>query len=293
MSILPKIVITSIVLPFILTLFFSSALFKVEQWQQAVVFKFREIEKTDTMPGLHLKIPLVNTVQVFENRLLNLDQQAQRFITKEKKDVIVDYYAKWKISDVGKFYTISLGGDIAYANGLLGQRINRALRDEFGQKSVQEVVAGDRGEIFLALGATINQLPEELGITVVDIRTKKIDLPEEVSHSVYERMRAERLRVAKDFRARGEEAAERIRAAADRDRTIILADAYRDAEITRGEGDAQATKTYAEAFNKDREFYAMYRSLLAYKESFNGKNNILMLSPDSDFFKYFKHPEGL
>lgn len=293
MSILPKIVITSIVLPIILTLFFASALFKVEQWQQAVVFKFREIEKTDTMPGLHLKIPLVNTVQVFENRLLNLDQQAQRFITKEKKDVIVDYYAKWKISDVGKFYTISLGGDIAYANGLLGQRINRALRDEFGQKSVQEVVAGDRGEIFLALGATINQLPEELGITVVDIRTKKIDLPEEVSHSVYERMRAERLRVAKDFRARGEEAAERIRAAADRDRTIILADAYRDAEITRGEGDAQATKTYAEAFNKDREFYAMYRSLLAYKESFNGKNNILMLSPDSDFFKYFKHPEGL
>lgn len=289
MSISPKIIIALIIL--LLISVFS--LFKVEQWQQAIVFKFREIEKADYTPGLHIKIPLVNTVQIFENRLLSLDQEPQRFITKEKKDVIVDYYAKWKISDVGKFYTVSLGGDITYANGLLGQRINRALRDEFGQKNVQEVVAGDRGEIFLALTATIDQLPEEFGVTVVDIRTKRIDLPEEVSHSVYKRMRAERLRVAKDFRARGGEAAEKIRAAADRDRTIILADAYRDAEIIRGEGDALATQIYAAAFNKDKEFYAMYRSLLAYKKSFSSKNNILMLSPDSDFFKYFKHPEGL
>ena len=289
MSISPKIIIALI----ILLLIAAFSLFRVEQWQQAVVFKFREIEKTDYKPGLHFRIPLVNTFQVFENRLLNLDQEAQRFITQEKKDVIVDYYAKWKISDVGKFYTISLGGDIAYANRLLGQRINRALRDEFGQKSVQEVVAGERGEIFSALSTTINQLPQELGVTVVDIRTKRIDLPEEVSHSVYERMRAERLRVAKDFRARGGEAAERIRAAADRERAIILADAYRDAEIIRGEGDAQATSIYASAYNKDKEFYAMYRSLSAYKESFNAKNNILMLSPDADFFKYFKNPEGL
>ncbi|MCH9048697.1 MAG: protease modulator HflC [Proteobacteria bacterium] len=276
----------------LLALIASVSLFKVQQWEQAIVFKFREIERSDYKPGLHFKIPGVNTSQTFEKRLLNLDQEPQRFLTKEKKDVIVDYYVKWRISDVGKFYTISLGGDVQYANALLEQRITRALRDEFGKKTVQEVVAGDRGEIFDALTATIAQLPQELGILVVDIRTKRIDLPAEVSHSVYERMRAERLRVAKDFRARGEEAAERISATADREREIILANAYRDAEIIRGEGDAQATETYAAAFGRDEEFYAFYRSLSAYQNSFSGQNDILLISPESDFFKYFNHPLG-
>lgn len=276
----------------LLALIASVSLFKVQQWEQAIVFKFREIERSDYKPGLHFKIPGVNTSQTFEKRLLNLDQEPQRFLTKEKKDVIVDYYVKWRISDVGKFYTISLGGDVQYANALLEQRITRALRDEFGKKTVQEVVAGDRGEIFDALASTIAQLPQELGILVVDIRTKRIDLPAEVSHSVYERMRAERLRVAKDFRARGEEAAERISATADREREIILANAYRDAEIIRGEGDAQATETYAAAFGRDEEFYAFYRSLSAYQNSFSGQNDILLISPESDFFKYFNHPLG-
>ncbi len=285
---IPKIIISIVVL----TLLASVSLFKVEQWEQAIVFKFREIERADYKSGLHLKMPGVNTSQTFEARLLNLDQAPQRFLTKEKKDVIVDYYVKWRISDVSKFYTISLGGDVPYANELLEQRITRALRDEFGKKTVQEVVAGERGEIFDAVASTISQLPQELGITVIDIRTKRIDLPEEVSDSVYERMRAERLRVAKDFRARGEEAAERISAAADREREIILANAYRDAEIVRGEGDAQATETYAVAFSKDKEFYAMYRSFSAYQNSFDGKNDILLISPDSDFFKYFTHPQG-
>lgn len=276
----------------LLALIASVSLFKVQQWEQAIVFKFREIERSDYKPGLHFKIPGVNTSLTFEKRLLNLDQEPQRFLTKEKKDVIVDYYVKWRISDVGKFYTISLGGDVQYANALLEQRITRALRDEFGKKTVQEVVAGDRGEIFDALTATIAQLPQELGILVVDIRTKRIDLPAEVSHSVYERMRAERLRVAKDFRARGAEAAERISATADREREIILANAYRDAEIIRGEGDAQATETYAAAFGRDEEFYAFYRSLSAYQNSFSGQNDILLISPESDFFKYFNHPLG-
>lgn len=276
----------------LLALIASVSLFKVQQWEQAIVFKFREIERSDYKPGLHFKIPGVNTSLTFEKRLLNLDQEPQRFLTKEKKDVIVDYYVKWRISDVGKFYTISLGGDVQYANALLEQRITRALRDEFGKKTVQEVVAGERGEIFDALAATIAQLPQELGILVVDIRTKRIDLPAEVSHSVYERMRAERLRVAKDFRARGEEAAERISATADREREIILANAYRDAEIIRGEGDAQATETYAAAFGRDEEFYAFYRSLSAYQNSFSGQNDILLISPESDFFKYFNHPLG-
>ena len=267
------------------------SLFRVQQYEQAIVFKFKEIHRSDSEPGLHYMLPVVNTVKKFETRLLNLDQEPQRFLTVEKKDVIVDYYAKWVISDVEKFYVATRGGDVQYATGLLGQRINRALRDEFGKRTVQQVVAGERGEILEVVEATTDQLQAELGITVVDVRTKRIDLPEEVSNSVYARMRAERTRVAKDFRARGEEAAERIRANADREREIILANAYRDAETVRGEGDARATEIYASAFGKNQEFYTLYRSLNAYRNSFNN-SDILILEPDSDFFKYFGNALG-
>ena len=283
----PKIVIPLILIAIIG--YFS--IFTVNQWEQAVVFKFREIDRTDNKPGLHFMIPVMNFAQKFEKRLLNLDQEPQRFLTKEKKDVIVDYYVKWRISDVDKFYT-STRGDVLYANGLLGQRINRAMRDEFGERTVQQVVAGERNEILAAVFATTSNLPDELGITVADVRTKRIDLPAEVSHSVYERMRAERNRVAKDFRARGSEAAERIQANADREREIILANAYRDAEIIRGEGDAQATEIYAVAYTKDEEFYSFYRSLNAYQNSFNNSNDILLLEPKSDFFRYFNNSKG-
>ena len=267
------------------------SLFRVQEYEQAIVFRFKEIQRSDYEPGLHFMIPVVNTAQKFETRLLNLDQEPQRFLTLEKKDVIVDYYAKWVISDVEKFYVATRGGDVQYATGLLGQRINRALRDEFGKRTVQEVVAGERGEILDVVEATTDQLRDELGITVVDVRTKRIDLPEEVSNSVYARMRAERTRVAKDFRARGGEAAERIRANADREREIILANAYRDAETVRGEGDARATEIYAGAFGKNQEFYTLYRSLSAYRNSF-GSSDILLLQPDSDFFKYFSNSLG-
>ena len=267
------------------------SLFRVQEYEQAIVFQFKEIQRSDYEPGLHFMIPVVNTAQKFEKRLLNLDQEPQRFLTLEKKDVIVDYYAKWVISDVEKFYVATRGGDVQYATGLLGQRINRALRDEFGKRTVQEVVAGERGEILDVVEATTDQLRDELGITVVDVRTKRIDLPEEVSNSVYARMRAERTRVAKDFRARGGEAAERIRANADREREIILANAYRDAETVRGEGDARATEIYAGAFGKNQEFYTLYRSLSAYRNSF-GSSDILVLQPDSDFFKYFSNSLG-
>lgn len=266
------------------------SIFTVNQWQQAVVFKFREIVRSDFEPGLHFMIPVVNKAQTFEKRLLNLDQEPQRFLTKEKKDVIVDYYVKWHISDVDKFYTATRG-DVLYANGLLGQRINRAMRDEFGERTVQEVVAGERKEVLAAVFATTANLPGEIGITVVDVRTKRIDLPSEVSHSVYERMRAERNRVAKDFRARGAEAAERIRANADREREVILANAYRDAETIRGEGDAQATEIYAAAYTKDEEFYSFYRSLNAYQNSFSS-SDILLIEPKSDFFRYFNNSKG-
>ncbi|MBI4005688.1 MAG: protease modulator HflC [Gammaproteobacteria bacterium] len=267
------------------------SLYQVDQWETAIVFKFREIDSVNIQPGLHVKLPIVNTVQIFERRLLNLDKEAQRFLTKEKKDVIVDYYIKWRISDVNGFYTATRG-DVLYANGLLEQRITRALRDEFGARTVQEVVAGERTQVLDIVTATTSNLQDELGITMVDVRTKRIDLPAEVSESVYDRMRAERNRVAKDFRARGSEGAERIKANADREREVILANAYKDAEIIRGEGDAQATGIYAAAFGKNEEFYALYRSLNAYQNSFDKGNDILLLQPDSDFFKYFNHPKG-
>ena len=231
-------------------------------------------------------IPLVNYAQKIEKRLLNLDKEPQRFLTKEKKDVIVDYYVKWRITDIEKFYTATRG-NVVSANTLLEQRINRALRDEFGERTIQEVVSGERTQILNVVTSTTSNLTDELGISVMDVRTKRIDLPAEVSNSVYQRMRAERDRVAKGFRARGSEAAERIRANADREREVILANAFRDAETIRGEGDAQATEVYAAAFTKDREFYSFYRSLNAYQNSFNQGNDILLVEPKSDFFKYF------
>ena len=277
---------SKVLFPFLLiaiVIYFS--IFTVNQWQQAIVFKFREIYRSDNQPGIHFMIPLVNYAQKIEKRLLNLDQEPQRFLTKEKKDVIVDYYVKWRITDIEKFYTATRG-NIVSANTLLEQRINRALRDEFGERTVQEVVAGERTQILNVVTSTTSNLTDELGISVIDVRTKRIDLPAEVSNSVYQRMRAERDRVAKDFRARGSEAAERIRANADREREVILANAYRDAETIRGEGDAQATEVYAAAFTKDEEFYSFYRSLNAYQNSFSEGNDILLVEPESDFFKY-------
>lgn len=270
----------------------ATSIYRVNQWEQAIVFKFREIEYSTSQPGLHFMIPFVNTTQKFETRLLNFDQEPQRFLTSEKKDVIVDYFVKWRISDVEKFYTATGGGNIEAANVLLGQQINNALRDEFGKRTVQEVVAGVRGEIMDFVKPTTEKVQNELGIDVVDVRTKRIDLPEEISTPVYERMRSERTRVAKDLRARGGEASERIKANADREREIILANAYKDAETIRGEGDAHATEIYASAYGKNPEFYSFYRSLNAYQNSFKSNNDILLLKPDSDFFKYFRGQQG-
>ncbi len=275
------------IFPFLViaTIFYFSV-FTVNQWQQALVFKFREIQRSNNEPGIHFMIPLVNYAQKIEKRLLNLDKEPQRFLTKEKKDVIVDYYVKWRITDIEKFYTATRG-NLVSANTLLEQRINRALRDQFGERTIQEVVSGERTQIMNVVTSTTSNLSDELGISVIDVRTKRIDLPAEVSNSVYQRMRAERDRVAKGFRARGAEAAERIRANADREREVILANAFRDAETIRGEGDAQATEVYAAAFTKDREFYSFYRSLNAYQNSFNQGNDIILVEPKSDFFKYF------
>ncbi|MGH8121113.1 MAG: protease modulator HflC [Gammaproteobacteria bacterium] len=273
----------------VMTVGASFCLYKVDQWERAILFQFREVKETDIQPGLHFKLPVVNSVMKLPKLLLNLDKEAQRFLTYEKKDVLVDYFIKWRITDMKQFYT-STAGDINAANNLIEQRINSALRDQFGGRTVQQVVSGERSEVLTIVAQTTSTMESELGIKVLDVRTKRIDLPEEVSNSVYARMRAERERVAKDFRARGSEAAERITANADREREVILATAYKDAEIIRGEGDALATAIAAAAYGRNAEFYALYRSLNAYQKSFGKGNNMLLLQPDSDFFKYFNRP---
>lgn len=266
------------------------SVFKVEQWERAIVFRFGEIQRTEISPGLHFMIPLINTVQKFDIRLLNLDQEPQRFLTIEKKDLIVDYYVKWRIVNLDDFYTATRG-DLQTAVLLLMQKINGALREEFGKRTVQEVVASERGMIMDLVSDRLKGIADSMGASIIDVRTMRIDLPENVSTSVYERMRAERLAVAKDFRARGGEAAERIQANADRERTVLLAEAFRDAETIRGEGDAQAARIYAQAYNKDAEFYDFYRSLSVYMAGFDGNNSILLLKPDSDLFKYFRNSD--
>jgi modulator of FtsH protease HflC len=283
-----------IFIPIIISVVIGSfCIFTVNQWEQAVVFEFKKIKSSDYEPGLHFMTPVMNKAMKFERRLLNLDQPPRRFLTFEKKDVIVDYYAKWRISDVEKFYIASNGGNIDYAKTeLISQSLDQALRDEFGKRTVQEVVAGERDEILKIVTTTSEQLKESYGIEIIDVRTKRIDLPDEVSEDVYKRMRSDRVRVAEELRAQGKEAAERIQAVTDKNREVILANAYRDAEINRGEGDAQSTEIYAAAFGKDKEFYSFYRSLNAYQNSFKNGNDVLLLEPKSDFFKYFNNSKG-
>ncbi|MFQ5488879.1 MAG: protease modulator HflC [Gammaproteobacteria bacterium] len=268
-----------------------SSLFTVKEWERAVLFKFGEIVRTDYAPGLHFKLPIVNNVKKFDARIQTLDAEPERYLTAEKKNVIVDSFVKWRIDDVAAYYT-SMGGDRLRANLRLSQIIKDGLRSEFGKRTIRDVVSGEREEIMKILSVNTARQAKEFGIKVVDVRIKRIDLPQEISISVYRRMEAERARVAKDLRSKGAEAAERIRADADRQRTIIIAEAFREAEQLRGEGDAKAADIYARAYTKDAEFYSFYRSLNAYRATFNSENDILVLEPDSEFFKYFKSAKG-
>jgi len=272
----------------LLVLLAYMCLFTVRQDEIAIRFQFGEIIDSNYDPGLHFKLPApVNTVVKFDKRLQTLDAEPERFLTSEKKNVQVDYFIQWRIADPKRFFT-AVSGDVARANQRLDQIIKDSLRSEFGRREIKEVVSGDRSQIMQNLLTTAKAEAPLLGIEVFDVRIKRIDLPAEVSESVFARMRAERERVARDFRSRGLEAAERIRADADRERTVILAEAYRDAEATRGEGDAKAADAYASAYGKDAEFFRFYRSLSAYRGSFGDNNDILVLQPkDSEFFKYF------
>jgi len=275
----------------VLALVIWASVFTVDERQKAILFKFGEILAADFEPGLHFKMPLINNVKKFDKRILTIDQQPERFLTAEKKDLIVDSFVKWRIADVVQYYKTTQG-DEAQAGRLLYQNINNGLRDEFGKRTVQEVIAGDRTEIMQIMTAEATEKAKTLGIEVIDVRIKKIDLPARVSDSVYRRMRAERERVARDFRSKGAETAERIRADADRQRSVILAEAYRDSEIVRGEGDAKATDIYAEAFSKNEDFFRFNRSINAYKSNFSTADDIILLQPDSEFFRYFNNSRG-
>ena len=271
----------------------TSTLFTVDQRQNAIVFQLGEVKEVITKPGLHLKWPLVQNVRQFDMRILTFDDaEPLRFITSEKKPVLVDSFVKWRIIDVKQFY-VSVQGDEFRAATRLKQTISGGLQNEFNKRTVHEVVSGERDKIMEDVREKADQeLRRDLGVEIVDVRLKRVDLPQEVSESVYRRMEAERKRIANELRSTGSAEAERIRADADRQREVILAEAYRDAQKIKGEGDAKGAGTYAQAFSQNPEFYAFYRSMEAYRSSFKGKSDLLLLEPNSDFFRYLKDSAG-
>ena len=267
---------------------FSSTTFFVNETQRAMVFQLGEIKRADLKPGLHFKLPLVNNVRKFDARILTIDAQPELFLTSEKKNMSVDFFVKWRIANVKTYYKSTLG-DRARAEGRIVQIVKDELKNQFGIRTIQEAISGEREEIMAELEAKAQLVATELGIELVDVRVSRIELPEDVSESVYQRMRAERSRTAKDFRARGKQTAENIKAQADKKRTVIIAEAYRTSQQEKGSGDAKSTAIYANAYNQDAEFYAFTRSLQAYANSFKSKSDMLVIDPDSDFFKYFKN----
>ncbi len=269
----------------------AASTFYVDEREKAIVFKFGEIVNSSLKPGLHFKVPFINNVQFFDARVQTLDADPELYLTGEKKNLVVDSFVKWRVRDVHQYYT-RLQGRKANARSRLSQRVNDNLRKEFGQRTVQEVISGDRRKIMDVVRIRMDEDAASLGIEIIDVRLKRVDLDPAISERVYDRMNAERSRVAKELRAQGEEEAEKIRANADRKSQILLADADRDAEKVRGEGDAVSTDTYARSFGKDPEFYNLYRSLNAYEKVFDDKDNLLILDPSSDFFRYFKQSKS-
>ena len=276
-----------------LIILLANSLYIVTDKQTAILLRFGEIIDPKIESGLHFKVPILNTVRKFDSRVLTLDAIPQPYFTEEKKRLIVDAFVKWRISDNEQFYITSSGGQLSALRTLLTQRVDEGLRNQFGKRTVQDVISGERDQLMTVLTADLNKVANsELGVEVIDVRVKKIELPSEVNDSVYNRMRTERERLAQELRAEGNEIAEEIRANADKERTVILADAYKTAEIIKGEGDAEATSTYAKAFNKNPEFYEFTRSLSAYQSTFENKSDVLLIDPDSDFFKYLDSSFG-
>ncbi|MFL0796158.1 MAG: protease modulator HflC [Cellvibrionaceae bacterium] len=282
----------SLIIVLIAIFLLTDSVYVVKETERAVKLRFGALISDDIQPGLKLKWPLVDNIRKFDSRVLTLDAQPESYFTVENKRLIVDSFAKWRIINVAKFYK-STGGSEVRANTRLAARINDGLRNEFGTRTVHEVVSGERDQLMAVLRNQVDKVVQnDLGIEVLDVRVKRIDLPDDVSDSVYRRMAANREKEAREHRSQGQEEAEKIRADADRQRTILQAEAYSNAEKIRGEGDAVATATYANAYNRDPEFYSFARSLTAYKESFKNKGDIMVIDPNSDFFRYLNDSKG-
>ena len=267
----------------------AMSLFTVDQRKYAIVFQLGEIKEVISQPGLNFKWPLIQNVRYFDKRILTYDSpEPERFLTSEKKPVLVDAFVKWRIVDVRQYY-ISVQGDESRAQIRLSQTVNSGLREEFGKRTVHDVVSGQRDKIMDDVRQKADQDARSIGVQIVDVRLKRVDLPQEVSESVYRRMETERKRVANELRSKGAAEAEKIRADADRQREVIIAEAYREAQRIKGEGDAKASAIYAQAFSQNPEFYAFYRSLEAYRQSFKSKSDVLVLEPNSEFFKYLRN----
>ncbi|HEX9179045.1 MAG TPA: protease modulator HflC [Burkholderiales bacterium] len=266
------------------------SLFTVDQRQASIVFQLGEAVRIITEPGINAKVPLVQNVRTFDRRILTSEpSEPERFLTSEKMNVLVDYFVKWRITDVKQYY-ISVGGDELRAQNRLLQTINAGLRDEFGNRTVHDAISGERDKIMAMMRDKANEDARKIGVAVLDVRLLRVELPQEVSESVYRRMEAERKRVANELRSTGSAEAEKIRADADRQREVIVAEAYRDAQRIKGAGDAKATGIYGEAFNDNPEFYAFWRSMEAYRQSFKSKSDVMVIEPDSDFMRYFRNP---
>lgn len=280
--------LTALIVGVVAAIVLWNSFYIVSQTERAVLLRFGRIVEPDVKPGLHMKIPYVNSVRKFDARLMTLDSTTSRFLTLEKKALMVDAYAKWRVADAELFYTATSGMK-QIADERLARRLEAALRDQFGKRTLHEAVSGQRDELMGQVTNSLNRaVQKELGIEVVDVRVKGIDLPREVNRSVFERMSSEREREAREHRAKGKELAEGIRADADRQRRVLLAEAFREAEELRGDGDARAASIYAAAYGQDKEFYSFYRSLQAYRESFSSKEDVLVLDPKSDFFRYLE-----
>lgn len=275
-----------------LALLASSSLYVVQETQTGIRLQFGRIVETDIRAGLHFKIPIYNTVRLFDTRVQTLDARPSRYLTGDRKGVIVDSFVKWRVVDVQRYYQAT-AGDEQIAASLIAPRMDQALRNEFGRRTLQEIVSEQRDELMADPIRNLNTaLTDEMGIAIIDMRVKRIELPSEVTTSVYERMRSERQREAREYRAQGQEEGERIRARADRQREVLLAEAQRDSEILRGEGDAIATRTYAQAFGQNPEFFSFLRSTQAYREAFSSPDDIIVVSPRSEFFRYLDHSAG-
>jgi membrane protease subunit HflC len=273
---------------FVVMVILTLSAYTVDEREYAIVFRLGEIVSVKKSPGLYFKMPLVENVRYFDKRILTLNwDEPDRFITSEKKNVLVDSFVKWKIVDPAKFY-VSVKGDEAQAERRLSQTVNDGLRAEFGKRTIHDVVSGERSEIMEILRQRADKDSRQMGIQILDVRLRRVDLPKEVSESVYQRMDAERKSVANELRSQGAAAAEKIRADADKQREVIIAEAFREAQKVKGEGDAKAAEVYADAFGKNPEFYAFYRSTEAYKNSFKSKSDVIVLDQSSDFFKYMR-----